>query len=140
MNTDNDQDRKHERGQALVEMLLVLPVFLFLTGAIIGIGWAYWVRLNHVAYAQDLTTMAGKANDVGAGQAWAARFMAGANVDFAAQTAVSTLALQRGVHATAEYRAPDLLLWDLESPVLTAGSFSRWERFYPGPPPAGWFE
>ena len=49
-----------EQGQALIEMLLVLPVFLFLTGAIIGIGWAYWVRLNHVAYAQDATTMAGK--------------------------------------------------------------------------------
>ena len=38
-----------ERGQALLEMLIVLPLFLFLSGAIIGIGWAYWTRLNHTA-------------------------------------------------------------------------------------------
>ncbi len=129
-----------EQGQALIEMLLVLPVFLFLTGAIIGVGWAYWVRLNNVAYAQDTTTMAGKANDVDAGRAWAARFIQGSNVDFGAQTTVSPLALQRGVQATARYDAPALLLWDLAAPEVTAGAFTRWEQFYPGPPAPGAFE
>ncbi len=133
-------DRRHEQGQALVEMLLVLPVFLFLTGAIVGLGWAYWVRLNHAAYAQDVTAVAGKANDVAAGLQWAARFEGGANVDFAAQTAVSPRAAERGVHATARYQAPAPLLWDLEAPTITAGAFSRWERFYPGPPSPGAFE
>ena len=129
-----------EQGQALIEMLLVLPVFLFLTGAIIGIGWAYWVRLNHVAYAQDATTMAGKANAVDAGQAWAARFIQGSNVDFGEHTSISSLTLQRGVQATARYDAPALLLWDLAAPEVTAGAFTRWEQFYPGPPAPGAFE
>ena len=129
-----------EQGQALIEMLLVLPVFLFLTGAIIGVGWAYWVRLNHVAYAQDVTTMSGKANAVDAGQAWAARFMQGSNVDFGARTTVAPLTLQRGVQATARYDAPALLLWDLAAPEVTAGAFTRWEQFYPGPPAPGAFE
>ena len=129
-----------EQGQALIEMLLVLPVFLFLTGAIIGVGWAYWVRLNNVAYAQDVTTMAGKANAVDAGQAWAARFIQGSNVDFGAQTTVTPLTLQRGVQATARYQAPALLLWDLAAPEVTAGAFTRWEQFYPGPPAPGAFE
>jgi Flp pilus assembly protein TadG len=140
VNTDNDQDRKHERGQALIEMLLVLPVFLFLTGAIVGIGWAYWVRLNHAAYAQEVTTVAGKANDIAIGDALAARFMAGVNVDFAAQTTVRRLTLQRGVQATARYQGPALLLWDLAAPEIAAGAFSRWEQFYPGPPAPGAFE
>ncbi len=129
-----------ERGQALVEMLLVLPVFLFLTGAIIGIGWAYWVRLNHAAYTQEVTTVAGKANNLTAGQEWAARFMAGSNVDFTAQTQVYYLDVQRGIHATAQYQAPALLLWDLGAPDLTAGAFTRWEQFYAGPPAPGAFE
>jgi len=132
--------QQKEQGQALIEMLLVLPVFLFLTGAIIGVGWAYWVRLNHVAYAQDVTTMSGKANAVDAGQAWAARFMQGSNVDFGAQTTVAPLTLQRGVQATARYDAPALLLWDLAAPEVTAGAFTRWEQFYPGPPAPGAFE
>jgi len=132
--------QQKEQGQALIEMLLVLPVFLFLTGAIIGVGWAYWVRLNHVAYAQDVTTMSGKANAVDAGQAWAASFMQGSNVDFGAQTTVAPLTLQRGVQATARYDAPALLLWDLAAPEVTAGAFTRWEQFYPGPPAPGAFE
>jgi len=133
-------DVHDEGGQALLEMMLVLPVFLFLTGAIIGIGWAYWVRLNHAAYAQDVTTMAGKANSVDAGRAWAARFQDGVNMDLSAQTGVTPQALQRGVHATARYQAPALLLWDLDAPEITAGAFTRWEQFYPGPPAPGSFE
>ncbi len=138
METTHHQTR--EQGQALVEMLLVLPVFLFLTGAIIGVDWAYWVRLNNAAYAQDATTLTGKANDIDAGRAWAARFIQGANVDFAEQTALSPLTLQRGVQATARYEAPALLLWDLAAPEVTAGAFTRWEQFYPGPPAPGAFE
>ncbi len=132
--------RQSERGQALLEMLLVLPVFLFLTGAILGIGWTYWVRLNHAAYAQEVTTLAGKANALAAGAAGAARFMAGSNVDFGAHTTVSHLTLQRGVQATARYPGPELLLWDLAAPEITAGAFTRWEQFYAGPPAAGAFE
>ena len=129
-----------EQGQALIEMLLVLPIFLFLTGAILGIGWAYWVRLNQAAYAQDVTTLAGKANSVVAGREWGARFTQGANVDFGARTTVQPLTLQRGVHATAQYQAPALLLWDLAAPRITTGAFTRWEHFYPGPPAPGTFE
>jgi len=140
MDAVTDAHAQREQGQALVEMLLVLPVFLFLTGAIIGIGWAYWVRLNHAAYAQEVTTVSGKANDTVTGDAWAARFMAGVNVDFAEQTTVRRLTLQRGVQATARYQAPALLLWDLAAPEITAGAFSRWEQFYPGPPAPGAFE
>ena len=33
-----------ERGQALLELVIILPLFLFLTGAIIGIGWSNWTR------------------------------------------------------------------------------------------------
>lgn len=137
---DNTHTRNREQGQALIEMLLVLPVFLFLTGAIIGVGWAYWVRLNNAAYAQDATTLAGKTNSVDAGRAWAARFIQGSNVDFAAQTAVASLPLQRGVQATAQYQGPALLLWDLAAPGIHAGAFTRWEQFYPGPPAPGAFE
>jgi hypothetical protein len=123
-----------------MEMLLVLPVFLFLTGAIIGLGWAYWVRLNHVAYAQETTTVAGKTNSLATGQERAARFMTGSNVDFGEQTRIYHLDVQRGVHATARYPAPALLLWDLAAPEVTAGAFTRWERFYAGPPAPGAFE
>jgi hypothetical protein len=134
------QETNHESGQALIELLLVLPVFLILTGAIVGIGWAYWVRLNQAAYAQEVTAVSGKANSLAEGRAEAARFIGGANVDFGATTGVRALALHRGVAATARYQAPAPLLWDLAAPTITAGAFTRWERFYPGPPSPGAFE
>ena len=129
-----------ERGQALLELLLVLPLFLLLTGAIIGLGWAYWVRLNQSAYVQDASTRAGKARSVAEGRLWAARFSAATNVDLDEQASVYWLSAYRGVHSQAHYQAPRLLLYDLEAPIIQTGAFTRWERFYPGPPGEGSFE
>ena len=122
-----------ERGQALLEMLIVLPLFLFLSGAIIGIGWAYWTRLNHTAYAQDATVMAGKMHAPAGGESFAARFMRAGNVDLAGHTAIYWVQPRRAVGAQAAYQGPALLLYDLAAPEIETGAFFRWEQFYPGP-------
>jgi hypothetical protein len=135
-----EQGLRDERGQALLELLLVIPLFIFITGAIIGMGWAYWVRLNQTAYAQEATAQAGRATSVAQGRALAARFSAATNVDLDGQSSVLWLAPYRGVRAEAHYQAPALLLHRLRPPEIQAGSFFRWERFYGGPPDPGAFE
>jgi len=125
---------KEERGQAYVEFLIVMPLFLFLTGAIIGFGWLLWTHLGQMAYAQEAAAYAGKANDTAFGQAVAARFEAVSNVDFGQETEVYTLSPARGVWARAQYEGPALLLPRGFDREIEVGAFFRWERFYGGPP------
>ncbi len=122
-----------ESGQAFLELLLVLPLFLLMTGAIIGVGWSYWNRLNHTSYAQEVVVQAGKAQAITEGEAFAARFMRAGNVDLAGHTAVYWMQPQRGVGAQAAYTGPALLLYHLAAPEIRTGAFFRWEQFYPGP-------
>lgn len=124
----------NEEGQAFVEMLIVMPLVLLLTGAIIGLGWLLWTHLGQMAYAQEAAAYAGKAGDTAFGQAVASRFERVSNVDFGRETTLFFLPPARGVWARAGYEGPALLLPSGFEREIKAGAFFRREDFYGGPP------
>ena len=130
-------------GQALVEWVMILPIFLALCMAIAFFGWLWWNQVNAAAAVHDGTALAAakggsaaagltRMRDMlraGVGPTWANQY----------QLRISGSDAQRSVIGWV--RSPRVFQVPFLGPMamrIQAGSFQRLERFYGGPPASFW--
>lgn len=139
------------RGQAYLEFLISLPVFLFLFGLAIMIAWYWWMQASAAVALHEGTRVAAvEGGSTAQGlqtTEWMLRQSLGPYFGprVAGGAAIVEVPPLRSVMGMVRYDAPPNFLGGILGTVLwerpwfvRASSFQRREKFYPGPPQAGW--
>lgn len=135
---------REERGQALLEFLIVYPLFFLLVLFVIAYGWWWWNQSTAACAIHDGTYEAARREgDIGAGEA-AVRAkleaaLGGTASAYAGHYSLSDVPGMRSVRGNIHKDHVIDIPWvgDVLFAVK-AQSFQRKERFYGGPP-AGWW-
>lgn len=130
-----------QRGQALVEWTVGLPVFLILCAGIVFYAWMWWNQVTAAAVHDGTYLAALRGGNLGAGYARTQMMLRSAVGGFASSYSISIGAdpgrrsVSGSVRNSRLFKLPYLGALPLN---IQAASFQRLEQFYGGPPRGWW--
>lgn len=127
-----------ESAQAYVEFALALPVYIFLLAVAGAFAWWWWSNLlAATAIAEGVRVAAVEGSDTIAGNEETMHILISglgqSGREYEGRYVIRPLPVLRSLWGGLRFSL-SVSLRDMSNLPVTAGSFQRMERFYPGPP------